>query len=201
MVKIIRILLFCCCSFIAIKAQAQCNCDSIRDVLSHTRICVEYSPYKCIVGPFHTLFYPKDTFLLVSNYSFEDCLRICDDKFPYPIFKLCSDGEIQYHYHLNGLELPLDTIEKLDFSKTWKKDLLLQCVYSPIFNDKMMNECILGFNLFLTTFVPIYLNGTFVPFEQCKEVLSLINPENIVSVQRVERKYRRRNDRIDVITN
>ena len=200
MVKIIRILLFCCCSFIAIKAQAQCNCDSIREVLSHTRICVEYSPYKCIVGPYHTLFYPKDTFLLITNYNFVDCLRICDDRFQYPVFNLCSDDEIQYHYHLNGLKLPLDTIEKLDFSKTWKKDLLLKGLYTPIFKDKGMNECILGFNLFLTTFVPIYLNGSLVPFDQCEAVLSLINPEEIVSVQRIERKFRRKNDRIDIVT-
>lgn len=196
----IRIILLCCCSFIAIDMQAQCNCDSIRDVLSHTRICVEYSPYKCIVGPYHTLFYPKDTFLLITNYNFVDCLRICDDKFQYPIFNLCSDGDIQYNYHLNGLVIQMDALEKLDFSKTWKKDLLLKGFYSPIFNTKEERECILGVDLFLTTFIPIYLNGTLVPFEQCEAVLSLINPENIVSVQRIERKYRRKNDRIDIVT-
>ena len=192
--------MLCCCSFIAIKAQAQCDCDSIREILSHTRICVEYSPYKCIVGPFHTLFYPKDTFLLVTNYSFEDCLRICDDKFPYPIFKLCSDGEIQYHYHLNGLELPLDTIKKLDFSKNRKKDLLPKGLYTPIFSEKGKNECIVGFDLFLTTFVPIYLNGTLIPFEQCETVLNRIHSDDVISVQRAERKYRRKSDRIDIVT-
>ena len=180
--------------------QAQCDCDSIREILSHRRICVDYSPYKCIVGPFHTLFYPKDTFLFVSNYSFEDCIRICDDNFPYPIFALCSDGKIQYRYHLNGLEIPLDTVEKLDFSKTWKKDLLLQGFYTPIFNTEGENECILGFDLYLTTFIPIYLNGKLVPSEQCEAVLSGINPNDVISVQRTERKYRRKNDRIDIVT-
>jgi hypothetical protein len=113
---------------------------------------------------------------------------------------LCSDGEIQYHYHLNGLELPLDTIKKLDFSKKRNKDLLQHGVYSPIFDTTKMKECVLGLNLYLTSVIPIYLNGTLVPFEQCEEILSLINSENIVSVQRIERKYRRKNDRIDIVT-
>lgn len=198
MVKKIRILLFCCCCFISVKSQAQCDCDSIREVLSHTRFS-SYAPYKLIVAC-HTLFYPKDTFLLVTNYSFEDCIRICDDKFPYPIFKLCSDDKIQYRYHLNGLELPLDTIKKLDFPKTWKKDKLPKGLYTPIFSEKGKNECIVGFDMFLTTFVPIYLNGTLVPFEHCEAVLNQIHSEDVISVQRAERKYRRKGDRIDIVT-
>ena len=66
--------------------------------------------------------------------------------------------------------------------------------------DDVSGKCISTVNFYLTTTIPIYLNGVLIPLEQCENVLGAIRQEDLISVQRFKRKNRKKLERIEVIT-
>ncbi len=198
----VRILIFVFnISFFIVVSNAQCNCDSIHDLLDRSRICVNYSPFVSYIGP-GVVYNPKDTFLLVTDYNFTSCLRICDEHYVYPIYFCCPDIDVSERYYLNGLHISKDHLSGLGFSKSFNKNSKwYRGTYDVLFTEKDSTRCVSTINFYLTTTIPIYLNGKIVPINDCEVITGSITPEQINFIQRTHKKIGVQNrDRIDIIT-
>lgn len=184
-----------------ISLSAQCDCEEI--LHKNCRDCgMDPSRPSLIVG-FKMLFYPIDS--AYYNYFIVDsvrpdsyiCYSLCNPLYKdIPRFHFCKN--VIYTYYLNQLNLSDSQIIAL--SLDYEKDMLKTlCKYEFVFFKKRQDS-ISQINFFLTTKIPIYLNNELVPFDQSEEVLGQIQKKDIISIQRIKRRYRRKNDRIDIIT-
>lgn len=89
-------------------------------------------------------------------------------------------------FFLNGLELPFDSLVKLNLRI--KNQLENQSFYELRYKEDDPLYCIEHINYFITIKIPIFVNGEKIPLEKSFEILGSIAPNEIVSIQRLKGK-------------
>jgi len=134
-------------------------------------------PQKTMIITNKMVFYPKDTLNPVVRNEF------CENQ--------------SKTFFLNGLELPFDSLVKLQL--TDKNVLNKQSFYELKYKENNTSGCIEHINYFMTIKVPIFVNGKEISLEESLEVLGAITPSEIVSIQRLY-PYSKKKGKIEIIT-
>jgi hypothetical protein len=125
---------------------------------------------------------PEKTLLVICKMVFEpkDTLN--------PIIKSKFCDNESKTFFLNGLELPFDSLVKLQLS--YKNTLRNQCFYDLKYNEDDSLNCIAHINYYITIKIPIFLNGKEISLEQSVKILGRVLPNELLSIQRVKKKER-----------
>ena len=91
-------------------------------------------------------------------------------------------------FFLNGLELPFDSLVKLQL--TYKNTLSNQCFYELKYKENNTSNCIEHINYYITIKIPIFLNGKEIPLERSIKMLETVSPNEMLTIQRVKKKGR-----------
>ena len=134
-------------------------------------------PLQTILVTCHMVFYPKNTLHPIIRNEF------CENE--------------SKTFFLNGLELPFDSLMKLQL--TYKNTLKKQSFYELKYKENNTSNCIEHINYYITIKIPIFLNGKEIPLENGFEILGAITPSEIVSIQR-RNPHSKKKGRIEIIS-
>lgn len=197
-----KLFFLCFIIFSSISLSAQCDCERVMD--KSCRDCMFDPTMPSMMAGYRMLFYPMDSaylhYFIVDSLRVDSyiCFLLCNPLYDYiPRFHHC--GKVDHCAYLNHLKLSDSLIYclNLSYEKNMQKTA---CLYEFIFSDDISGKCISTVNFYLTTTIPIYLNGVLIPLEQCENVLGAIRQEDLISVQRFKRKNWKKLERIEVIT-
>ena len=134
-------------------------------------------PLQTILVTCHMVFYPTDTLNPVIRNEF------CENE--------------SKTFFLNGLELPFDSLVKLQL--TYKNTIKKQSFYELKYKENNRSNCIEHINYFITIKIPIFVNGKEISLEESFEILRTIAPSEIISIQRFY-PYSKKKGKIEIIT-
>ena len=135
------------------------------------------TPQKIMIITNKMVFFPKDTLSPVIRHKY-------------------CDGQSKTFF-LNGLELPFDSLVKLQL--TYKNALKGQSFYELKYKENNRSNCIEHINYYITIKIPIFLNGKELSLEESSKILGAIMPNEIVSIQRFYH-YSKKKGRIEITT-
>ena len=135
------------------------------------------TPQKIMIITNKMVFYPKDTLSPVIRHKY------CDNQ--------------SKTFFLNGLELPFDSLVKLQLKD--RNVFNKQSFYELKYKENSSSNCIEHINYYITIKIPISLNGKELSLEESSKILRAITPSEIVSIQRFY-YYSKKKGRIEITT-